>query len=220
MNSSARPSSALQVLEQVDDLRLDRDVERRHRLVADDEVWLGGERAGDADALALAAGEFVRPAMRGVARQAHGVEQHVRCAGRDRLATSRGRNCGSARQGCRAPCRRGLRLENGSWKTTCMRRRSGRSVAAERSSMRRPSSTTCPAVMSNRRSTARPTVHLPQPDSPTRASVSPRSMWNDTPSTARTAPAFAAQAPPQRKVLLEIVDLKKRAHAAAASAAA
>ena len=68
---------ALQVLEQVDDLRLDRHVERRHRLVADDEVGLGGERAGDADALALAAGELVGPAVRGVARQAYGVEQHV-----------------------------------------------------------------------------------------------------------------------------------------------
>ena len=55
MNSSARPQLLLQVLQQVDDLRLDRDVERGDRLVADDEVGLGGQRAGDADALALAA---------------------------------------------------------------------------------------------------------------------------------------------------------------------
>jgi hypothetical protein len=54
----------LQVLQQVDDLRLDRDVERRHRLVADDELRLDRERARDADALALAAGEFVRIALR------------------------------------------------------------------------------------------------------------------------------------------------------------
>src|SRR3954454_12621405 len=36
--------------------------------------------------------------------------------------------------------------------------------------------------------TPRPSVDFPQPDSPTRPSVSPRLMSNDTPSTARTAP--------------------------------
>jgi hypothetical protein len=79
---------------------------------------------------------------------------------------------------------RGLRLETGSWNTTCMRRRSGRSAPAGMSSMRLPSSTTWPAVMSNSRRMARPTVDLPQPDSPTSASVSALSIWNDTPSTA------------------------------------
>ena len=71
---------ALQVLQQIDDLRLDGDVERRDRLVADDQFGFGGERPGDADALALAAGEFVRPAAQRVARQAHGVHQrrHLR----------------------------------------------------------------------------------------------------------------------------------------------
>ena len=51
---------ALQIVQQVDDLRLDRHVERRDRLVGDDELRARGERPGDADALALAAGEFVR----------------------------------------------------------------------------------------------------------------------------------------------------------------
>ena len=50
----------LKVLEQVQDLRLDRDVERADRLVADDEVRLECDRPGDADALPLPAGEFVR----------------------------------------------------------------------------------------------------------------------------------------------------------------
>ena len=53
----------LQVLEQVDDLRLDRDVQRRHRLVGHDQLGPQRERAGDADALALAAGELVRVAV-------------------------------------------------------------------------------------------------------------------------------------------------------------
>ncbi len=51
---------ALQVLEQGQDLRLDRHVERRRRLVGDQEVGLGRERHGDHDALLLAAGEAKR----------------------------------------------------------------------------------------------------------------------------------------------------------------
>ena len=53
----------LQVLEQVDDLGLDRHVERRDRLVGDDQLRAQRERPGDADALALAAGELVRVAV-------------------------------------------------------------------------------------------------------------------------------------------------------------
>ena len=50
----------LQVAHQVQDLRLHRDVERGGRLVADDELAFGRQRAGDGDALALSAGELVR----------------------------------------------------------------------------------------------------------------------------------------------------------------
>ena len=49
------PALALQVAEEVDDRRLHGDIERRHRLVADDEVGLHRQRPGDADALALPA---------------------------------------------------------------------------------------------------------------------------------------------------------------------
>src|SRR4249920_737311 len=49
----------LQFLQQVDDLRLDRDVERAHRLVRHDEVGAQRQCASDADALALAARQFV-----------------------------------------------------------------------------------------------------------------------------------------------------------------
>ena len=52
-----------QVLEQVHHLRLDRHVEGADRLVGDDHLGLYGQRAGDADALALAAGELVRVAV-------------------------------------------------------------------------------------------------------------------------------------------------------------
>ena len=50
----------LQVLQEVDDFRLDVDVERGDRFVADDELGLDGEGARDANALALAAGELMR----------------------------------------------------------------------------------------------------------------------------------------------------------------
>ena len=63
MNRYVRLPLALQLLDQVDDLRLDRHVERRDRLVGDDEVRIGGQRARDADALLLPAGELVRIAV-------------------------------------------------------------------------------------------------------------------------------------------------------------
>ena len=46
----------LQVLQQVDDLRLDRNVERRHRLVENQETRIHRERARDSDSLPLSAG--------------------------------------------------------------------------------------------------------------------------------------------------------------------
>src|SRR5260370_25702416 len=65
----------LQVLQEVDHLRLDRHVERRYRLVADHELGLDGERAGDADPLPLSAGEFVRETVHVVGLQADGLEE-------------------------------------------------------------------------------------------------------------------------------------------------
>ena len=69
------PELVLQVHQQVDDLRLDRHVERRHRLVADDQFGIERQRAGDADALALAAGEFVRIGVHGLGPQPDALEQ-------------------------------------------------------------------------------------------------------------------------------------------------
>src|SRR6185437_1165000 len=52
--------TGLHLLQQVEDLRADGDVERRDRLVADDEFRVEHQRARNADALALPAGKFVR----------------------------------------------------------------------------------------------------------------------------------------------------------------
>ena len=68
---------ALQVAQQADDLRLHGDVERRDRLVADDELRLQAQRAGDADALPLAARELVRVAVQVVGAQAHRPQQRL-----------------------------------------------------------------------------------------------------------------------------------------------
>jgi hypothetical protein len=59
---------ALQVDQQVDDLRLDRDVERRDRLVAHDQARPERQRACDADALPLPAGELMRIVLHLVGR--------------------------------------------------------------------------------------------------------------------------------------------------------
>src|SRR5215510_16395087 len=52
-----------------------------------------------------------------------------------------------------------------------------------------------PSVSSISRKTVRPTVDLPQPDSPTRPSVSPASMAKLTPSTAKTCPVVRRRMP-------------------------
>ena len=79
----------LQVAQQVDDLRLHAHVERRGRLVEHDEARLQHHGAGDRDALALAAGEFVRIAEaaspdRGRPRSARATTRASRSAARQR----------------------------------------------------------------------------------------------------------------------------------------
>ena len=75
----------LQVFEQIDDLPLDRHVERGDRLVADDECRLERERARDADALALAAGKLVRIAVGHIGEQADLARAAPRRASRSLL---------------------------------------------------------------------------------------------------------------------------------------
>ena len=92
---------ALQVGEQVDDLGLDRDVEGGYGLVGDDQFGLDGQRPGDDDALALAAGEFVRVAVDVLGGEADPLEDLDRTRP---LAAARARDRGSSRlrPGCRS----------------------------------------------------------------------------------------------------------------------
>ena len=84
--------------QQVEDLRLHRDVERRGRLVGDQKLGLAGERDGDRHTLAHAAGELVRilaQALRGrgdadLGQQLDGApRRRWPCRGRDGPAGSR-----------------------------------------------------------------------------------------------------------------------------------
>src|ERR1051326_305510 len=67
----------LQIAKQIDDLRLHRDVERRYRLVANDQPGVERPRAGDAAALALSAREFVREAVERFRSEADLAGQHL-----------------------------------------------------------------------------------------------------------------------------------------------
>jgi hypothetical protein len=67
-----------EVLQEVEDLGLNRYVKRRDRLVAQQHLRLEGQRAGDAEALALAAREGMRvAAQRGAVEPDH-VEERLR----------------------------------------------------------------------------------------------------------------------------------------------
>ena len=59
----SQPELALEVAKEVDDLGLDRDVERGQRFIADDQSGPERDRAGDRDALALPPREFVGKAL-------------------------------------------------------------------------------------------------------------------------------------------------------------
>ena len=65
----------LQRAQEIDDLRLHRHVERRGRLVEHEKARLQHEGAGNRDALALAAGEFVRVTLSGVRIELHFAER-------------------------------------------------------------------------------------------------------------------------------------------------
>src|SRR5258708_12224510 len=54
-----QPKPPLQVAQEIKHLRADGDIERRYRLVADDELGLDRKRARNGNALALAAGGFM-----------------------------------------------------------------------------------------------------------------------------------------------------------------
>ena len=178
-----QPELVLELEQQVDDLGADRDVERRDRLVADHQLGLQDQRAGDADALALAAGEFVRVAVGMLGTQAD-LGHHVGDAVLDLGLV--GDAVDAQRIGQRAA--HGLaRIERGvgvledhldgaraSPAVGCALALRSRAVEQR---CGRASAGSSPMMASAR-------VDLPQPDSPTRPRHSPGFTSSVTPSTA------------------------------------
>jgi hypothetical protein len=164
------PEVVLEAREQVDDLRLDRHVERRDGLVEDDQGRVEGERAGDADALPLAAGELVREAVAVLGAEADGPQQLG-----DALLALRAvdvvdpQGLGDDLAHRHARVQRRVRILEDDLDLTPHRahRRRFRFV------MSWPSKTIEPDVGSSSLMIVRPSVVLPQPDSPTTPSVSP-----------------------------------------------
>ena len=95
---AGQPQIAPEVEEQIQDLRLDRNIERGHRLVADQHIGPHGQRAGDGHALPLPAGELVREALRKIRikTDAHEPVGHQRATGRARDDAMRDRALGDA----------------------------------------------------------------------------------------------------------------------------
>src|SRR5208282_5272610 len=79
----SEPEIALQLLQQIHDLRADADVESGNRFVGDDELRTQRKCAGYANALTLASGKFVRITGHGGFIHAHGTQKfaHALAAG-------------------------------------------------------------------------------------------------------------------------------------------
>ena len=162
----------LQVAQQVDDLRLHAHVERRGRLVEHDEARLQHHGAGDGDALPLAAGEFMRIAEARLRDRGRPPSAPRRPLRRVRPARATAHGSPGLPRRSRATDMRGLSEPNGSWKTICISRRSGRIALKESRRCRVPMKSMRPSDEISRAS-ARPSVVLPEPDSPTTPSVWP-----------------------------------------------
>ncbi len=123
MNSTAMPYALLQLVQQRQHLRLDRDVERGGRLVGEQHVGAAGERHRDHHALAHAAGELVRIVVRCAARR-----RGSRTRSSSRSASVHAASPAPCRGACAAPRRSGRRRVRsglsaviGSWKIIAMR---------------------------------------------------------------------------------------------------
>ena len=192
MKISVSPNSSLSSREQVEDLRLDRDVERRHRLVADDQLGLGDQRPGDADALRLPARELVRIAVDHLGQQPdrlhHLDAPALRRSSALELGHQRAQRIGDDLAHRHARIERGQRVLEDDLqvaRAACASPRRGSCVRSSPSHSTRPSSGVSSCRMQ------RPSVDLPQPLSPTMPSVSPGLTENEMSSSAFSVSGLA-----------------------------
>src|SRR5712691_6032285 len=149
-------------------------IERRERLVHQQQGRTHRERAGNADALAHAAGELLRERL-GEFREPVRSRASAMSARRSEAANLR---CSSGNATLSAALRQGSRAK--SWKTNVI----GLRLCGGRS----PKSATLPLAGSMSPPTIDSSVLLPQPDGPTMASTSPDATANDTSSRTRKDP--------------------------------
>ena len=186
MKISVRFMLRRQLAEELDDLRLDGHVERGHAFVGDDQLRIDRQRAGDAGALALAAAHAARLAVGEFALEADQVEQFADA----RRDLRRWRPCPApaAPRPASAPIvSRGLSALKGSWKTIAVSRRSVASAGLVCGARSTPSKVMWPDESGVRPRTARASVLLPLPDSPTMPTRLARHDRRLTPLTALTA---------------------------------
>ena len=178
MKISPMPRSADQIVEDRQHLQLDGDVERRGRLVGDQQIGLAGQHHGDHHPLAHAAGQLVRPGRGDAARVAdpHGRQQLAAPA-----AARRGRAAADGRAGVSSICSptriTGLSEYFGSCSTMPMRpprssRHCARLALQQVDALELSRSAVTTACGGSSPMTARPTVDLPEPLSPTMPSFS------------------------------------------------
>ena len=138
---TAAPCSRAQPLQQRNDLRLDRHVERRGRLVGDDQLRLGRQRERDDDALAHAAGELVRVLVDALLRRPGCRSPAAARTARWRASAAlTGRCVWIVSISCRPIVYSGFSEVSGSWKIAPIwRPRILRICSYGRLSMRRPS---------------------------------------------------------------------------------
>ena len=108
---------ATQAVDELQHLRLDGDIERRGRLVGDQQLWVVGKRRGNHNALALAAGETMRHVI--VARRRVGDADlaHQRDGAGARLGRARRSRWARMVSAIWSPTGHvGSRLAEGSWK--------------------------------------------------------------------------------------------------------
>ena len=185
MRSSAMPRSRVQPRQQLEHLRLHGDVERGGGLVGDQEARVAGDRHRDHHALRHAARKLVRPRVEPRLRVGHlDLAQQLEraCAPHAGAGALVGRAM-HAQRFADLERDRVARVEavSGSWKIIAMslptiaaprrRRERGRSRPsnASRRADTRPGKSTRPMIASA-------VTLLPEPDSPTRPSVSPASQ--------------------------------------------
>jgi hypothetical protein len=151
--------------------------------IGDQQLRRQRERPRDAQPLPLAAGEFMRKAARHVGREADPPEKFANPVVRIRMTekTMHDHRFGDCAANGLARIETRERILEDHLHTT-----GGLSAVPARSSARTssPSNSTVPEQGSTRRRIERPVVDLPQPLSPTSASVSPACSENEISSTA------------------------------------